>query len=392
MAESIMLDPDVGFIKELSGLGGQDLKKCYQCATCSVVCPIAPDQRPFPRKEMITASWGLKDKLVASQDIWLCHNCGDCTTMCPRGAKPGDVLGAIRAYAISEYAAPKALAKAVNDKSKLPMLLAIPAIWFALLAFVNKVAGPGLAASLGDLWTHGVPLDKLAHTNFISTWFIDMTFIPLAIWVVVSFFMGLKRFIGDMHQNAILEGKTKVSTIDPAGFVQALIRIVPTIFRHDKFKECTVNTERATAHMLVLFSFIGLFIVTSFAAAFIYLFHMPGPISQLNPVKWLANISAIALCVGAVLLLKSRMAKTDQLSSFKDWALIGLVVALGFTGLFTEMTRLAGWKAASFGMYYIHLIAVFYLFAYLPFSKLAHLVYRTVAMAYAEYSGRGFTS
>src|SRR5690606_36435927 len=143
----------------------QDLKKCYQCATCSVVCPISPDQKPFPRKEMITASWGLKDRLVASQDIWLCHNCGDCTTRCPRGAKPGDVLGAIRAYAISEYATPKTLAKDVNDMSKLPLLLAIPAIWFAILAFVTKMAGPALERSLGDLWTHGVPLDKLAHTN-----------------------------------------------------------------------------------------------------------------------------------------------------------------------------------------------------------------------------------
>jgi len=27
---------------------------------------------------------------------------------------------------------------------------------------------------------------------------------------------------------------------------------------------------------------------------------------------------------------------------------------------------------------------------FIPFSKLAHLVYRTVAMAYAEYGNRGF--
>jgi len=80
MADAHMLEPDMGFIKELTGLGGGDLKKCYQCATCSVACPISPDTKPFPRKEMIAASWGLKDRLIADHDIWLCHNCGDCTT------------------------------------------------------------------------------------------------------------------------------------------------------------------------------------------------------------------------------------------------------------------------------------------------------------------------
>jgi quinone-modifying oxidoreductase subunit QmoC len=42
----------------------------------------------------------------------------------------------------------------------------------------------------------------------------------------------------------------------------------------------------------------------------------------------------------------------------------------------------------TYAMYFIHLVFVFNLFAFLPFSKLAHLVYRTVAMAYNQYSGR----
>ena len=118
MAEKYLIKPDAGFIKEVIGMGGDSLKKCYQCATCSVACPISPDNKPFPRKEMIAASWGLKDRLVGNHDIWLCHQCGDCSTLCPRDAKPGDVLGAIRSYAIGEYATPKFLAKLVNDPKK----------------------------------------------------------------------------------------------------------------------------------------------------------------------------------------------------------------------------------------------------------------------------------
>ncbi|RLC30546.1 MAG: heterodisulfide reductase, partial [Deltaproteobacteria bacterium] len=141
MADRYLIEPDVNFINEVAGLGGEDLKKCFQCATCSVACPISPDNKPFPRKEMIAASWGLKDKLVGNGDIWLCHNCGDCSTLCPRGAKPGDVLAAIRQYAITEYAVPKALGRAVNDPKKLPVLLAVPAVLFIVVGLVLKLFG-----------------------------------------------------------------------------------------------------------------------------------------------------------------------------------------------------------------------------------------------------------
>ena len=118
MTEKYLAQPDLDFIAQVRNLGGETLKKCYQCATCSVACPIAPEDSPFPRKEMIAASWGLKDRLLNSGDIWLCHQCGDCTDLCPRGAAPGDVLSAVRSAAIIEYARPKALAKAVNDPKK----------------------------------------------------------------------------------------------------------------------------------------------------------------------------------------------------------------------------------------------------------------------------------
>ena len=49
------------FVRALEESGGESLKKCYQCATCSVACPLAPANAPYPRKEMVWASWGLKD-------------------------------------------------------------------------------------------------------------------------------------------------------------------------------------------------------------------------------------------------------------------------------------------------------------------------------------------
>ena len=385
MAERYVIEPDLEFIKEVGALGGEDLKKCYQCATCSVACPISPDDKPFPRKEMIAASWGLKDKLVGNADIWLCHNCGDCNTRCPREAKPGDMLAAVRSYAISEYASPKWLAKAINDPKKLPVLAAIPAVLFIVI---------GTLTGLLD-WTPDLS-EGIKHYKFFSTWLVDMHFVPAALFAVSVFALGLKRFLGDIHQNALIEGKTKKETIEPVPFVMSLIKVIPTILTHNKFSECSENNDRQIAHLLTLFGFVGCFIVTTIIFFVLYgSYLMPGgplhgPWSQLNPVKWLANLAGISIIVGSALLIKNRLAKKDQVSTYKDWFLIYLAFGLGVTGMLTELTRLAGWAVVTFPMYFIHLIFVFFLICYLPFSKMAHIVYRTVAMAYNEYAGRNF--
>jgi quinone-modifying oxidoreductase subunit QmoC len=380
MAEKILVEPDVDFIKQLGALGGDSLKKCYQCATCSVACPISPDKRPFPRKEMIAASWGLKDRIIKNEDIWLCHNCGDCTTQCPRGAKPGDVMAAARMYAIMDYAPPKSLGKAVNDPKKLPILAILPAVVFLVLGLLT-----GLLDLTPALDEHG----EIAHHMFFSTWLVDIVFIPLSIWVVAVFALGLKRFISDIHENAVKEGKTDKQKIEPVEFIKSIGRVIPTILKHKQFSECSENNERSTPHMMVLFSFIGLLIVTGIFFIVLYGFGEHGPYSQLNPVKILANVSGIALVIGAILLMRQRSAKkTDQVSSYQDWYLLWMVLGVGATGMLAELTRLADAAFLTYLIYFIHLMFVFNLFAFLPFSKLAHLVYRTVAMGYNEYSGR----
>jgi quinone-modifying oxidoreductase subunit QmoC len=381
MAESYLANPDLGFIKEVSALGGQDLKKCFQCATCSVVCPIAPDTKPFPRKEMIATSWGLKDRLVGNGDIWLCHNCGDCSSKCPRGAKPGDVLGALRAYTISQYAKPKALAKAVQDPKKLPVLLALPAVIFIVLGLLLNVAGldwfnPGNIA--GGHW----------QNDFISNYMVDIIMVPTFTAAIIIFALGLKNFISDIHANAVAEGKTAKEKIEPAGFIQALIRVIPTVLKHQKFNECVDNRDRGTSHMMVLFAFIGLFIVTGCFFIADWVLQIEGPYSQINPIKWLGNISGVALVIGSILLIKNRLAKNDQVNTYWDWSLLWLVIGLGLTGLLTEMFRLGDAMFLSNVIYFLHLMLIWCLFAYTPFSKLAHLVYRVTAMTYAEYAER----
>lgn len=381
MSNSYLVEPDVGFITEVGKLGGHDVKKCFQCATCSVACPISPDTKPFPRKEMLATSWGLKDRLIGNGDIWLCHNCGDCSTKCPRGAKPGDVLAAVRAYAVSEYAVPKFIGKAINKPGMLPILLAIPAILFLVLGTISNIIGLNwlsFAPEGAALWQH----------DYVNNLLVDIIMVPTLFAAIGIFALGLKRFVADMHANALLEGKTNKDKIDPAGLIPAFIKIIPTVFKHQKFSECSDNKDRATPHMMVLFGFIGLFVVTNCFFVAEWILHIEGPYNQINPVKWLGNLGGIALIIGSGLMIAHRMNKTDQVSSYKDWYLLGLVMGLGVTGLLTELLRLGGLYGPMAVTYWLHLILIWAMFAYTPFSKLAHLVYRTVAMTYQEYSGR----
>ena len=132
-----------------------------------------------------------------------------------------------------------------------------------------------------------------------------------------------------------------------------------------------------------------MFIVTAVCGIMLYIGGLPGPYSQLNPIKWLANIAGVALVIGSGMMIKNRLdKKDDQLTAYKDWFILGVVFTLGLTGMLAEMTRLAHLEYVTYFFYFIHLIAIFQLFAFLPFSKMAHLVYRTVAMSYAEYGNR----
>jgi len=104
---------------------------------------------------------------------------------------------------------------------------------------------------------------------------------------------------------------------------------LPTILKHKKFSECGENEGRATSHLMVFYSFIGLFIVTNCFFFSLYILQVHGPYSQMCAVKWLANISGIVLVIGGCLMIKDRLSKTDEVSTYKDWYLLGMVLGVG---------------------------------------------------------------
>ncbi|MBS3909630.1 MAG: quinone-interacting membrane-bound oxidoreductase complex subunit QmoC [Actinobacteria bacterium] len=367
MSEHHIVEPDLKFIKDMKKAGGDSMKKCFQCATCSVVCNLTPDDSPFPRKEMIWAQWGQKERLLSDPDVWLCHQCNDCTAKCPRGAKPGDVLGAVRNMSFQHFAFPSFMGTMLSRPAYLPIILTVPAIILWILA--------GMFGS----WEY--PEGPIIYANFYPELLVDGAFMTFAFLAVISLGIGLNRFWKSMvhyHGEAGLMGAP----------VPNLLAALPTIFAHRRFKECDESKDRYWGHMGVFYGFIGLFITTMIVAGAYWtgLGHTPYPMS--HPLKWLANASAAILVVGAIIITVRRIAYTKSVSSYYDWALIVLVLGLGVTGWATQFVRLAEMKGIAYQVYFVHLLFVAYLFLYAPYSKMAHLAYRTVGMTFARQAQR----
>ncbi len=206
MAGENLVSPDVGFVRELQKLGGDSLKKCFQCATCGVVCPLAADKKPFPRKEMIWAQWGLKDKLVADVDIWACHQCGDCSTYCPRGARPGDVLAALRAYSFRNYAFPKFMGTLVGDSKSLPVILAIPLVIILLVL-----------SAIGHL---SIPSGEVVYSKFLPIKFVDSIFLPTAGLALIALGIGIKNYFRSLDPSRDLLDRIRGAFCDSIGILR----------------------------------------------------------------------------------------------------------------------------------------------------------------------------
>lgn len=352
MPAAALLQPDTAFIKDLLASGGGDLKKCFQCATCSAICALSPDESPFPRKQMIEAQWGLKDRLLGDPAIWLCHDCGDCTTYCPRAARPGDVFGALRQQAIQHFAFPSFLGRMAASPIALTLLLLFPILIFAAIA----------------LWApKGPATEHLEFSNLFPIPIIEALFFAVAGLVVLAFGVGLARFLKALRTSGA-GGKIL------AGLIPALV----VILAHQRFAECSSRKIRRLGHLLALGGFTGLALMGTAVGIGTMAGLMRTPLPLTNPWKIFANLGAAVILIGLGILFVDRISRAA--STYFDWFFLLNLVGVVVTGVASELLRLAQ-AMIMYGVYFAHLVLVFALFLYAPYSKFAHFLYRTVAMA-----------
>ena len=114
------------------------------------------------------------------------------------------------------------------------------------------------------------------------------------------------------------------------------------------------------------------------------------PIELPHPVKILGALSGLALVIGGGMLIIRRWQNRDDVGAngYADYLFLYMLFLVGFTGMLSWLTRLIGVPMLAYIVYFIHLVVVFFLLWYMPYSKFAHMFYRTLALVYARSVGR----
>ncbi len=127
--------------------------------------------------------------------------------------------------------------------------------------------------------------------------------------------------------------------------------------------------------------------VTLFAILSTLFFEYPLPF--LNPIKIAGNLGGMMLLTGISIMLLMRLSNRQdrQGSNYFDWFFPVTLLLLTLSGGMVEMARFMNWTAA-YLIYFIHLVLVWMVILYAPYTKFGHFLFRTVALIAAKQRGR----
>jgi len=366
MAEAALVQPDTSLIRDVMAMGGGDLKKCYQCATCTVTCDLSADDASFPRRQMLAAQWGLRDRLMEDPGPWLCFYCGECSKRCPRQANPGEAMMAMRRYLTAQY-----------DWTGLSGLMYRSAFWeigalalaaaLVVLAFVLPHGfGFGLLAQ-SPAAMHTVRLDQFAPKETVHV--ADRL---LALLLGVLLLVNAARMF-----RALTRGKD----IPLGTYLRAIPNLLAEALTQRRWRGCQDGTAARNwrRHLLLVSGY-----ATIFTLVVVFL---PSFQVEDSGFRWTSLLgyyaTGILLWSTASMLWDRarRRGEMHRFSELSDWLFPALLFCTALTGILLHVCRLSNWALATYTMYMVHLaIAVPMLAVEVPFGKWAHLLYRPVAI------------
>ena len=374
---------DLGLYPDIQRYGARDVSACFSCGTCTASCPLSQTDATFPRRIIRYAQLGMKDALLSSKELWACYQCGQCAETCPTQADPSEFMAATRRYAIAGYDRTR-IARTMYTRPIVATVMAVLiAAFFAL--FMYSAHGPQSGESL-------------AIFEFIPAELIHNTGIVVMLLVVVAGLSGIAsmaRRIGrreGVGWRDVLGGRVALARSGRALW-HAIGResIGPVQFR----EECDTGDaavpwfrRRGLVHAVTVWGFLGLLAATGldYGLALLGIKETGTPVPIWYPVRLLGTGAGLLLVYGSTVLIIDRYRAANRSvkkSTTADWLLLGLLWVTGVTGFALELALyLPSAPAWGYWMFLVHVAVAMELVLLAPFMKLAHAVYRPVALFY----------
>lgn len=374
---------DLGLYPEIQKFGATDVSACFSCGTCTAICPMSQTDGTFPRRIIRYAQLGMKDALLSSKELWACYQCGECSESCPTEADPSEFMAATRRYAIASYDKTR-IARTMYTRPAVATALAVlVALFFA--AFFYSSSGP-MASSQLSIW--GFIPEELVHN----------TGVVVMILVFLAGLAGVGTMVRDLGR------KEGVSLRDAFGSGAGLARTGRALwsaigresFGQTRFRaECEADDvakavpwyrRRWLVHALVVWGFVGLLAATllDYGLALISVKATGTPVPLWYPIRLLGTVAGASLLYGATVLIIDRYRKANRSvtgSTTADWMLLALVWVTAATGFTIELALyLPGAPVWGYWLFLVHVAVAMELVLLAPFMKLAHAVYRPVAL------------
>jgi ferredoxin/nitrate reductase gamma subunit len=374
---------DLGLYPDLQRFGATDISACFSCGTCTASCPISQTDATFPRRIIRYAQVGMKDALLSSKELWSCYQCGECAETCPTQADPSEFMAAARRYAIASYDRTHIARTMYTRPFGATVFAVLLAAFFAL--FMYSAHGPQGGQSLAIF--EFIPEGLIHNTGIVV-----MTLVVLAGMAGVA---SMARAIGrreGVGWSAVLGSRAALGRSARAAWIAIGRESLGQVqFR----EECNADAEtepvawyrrRWLVHALTLWGFLGLLAATGldYGLALVGAKETGTPVPVWYPVRLLGTLAGLALVYGVTVLIVDRFRASNRSvkrSTTADWMLLGLLWVTGVTGFALELALyLPAAPAWGYWVFLVHVAVAMELVLLAPFMKLAHAVYRPVAL------------
>ena len=363
-----MATVDLSFANEIKKYGAINFDACYNCGTCTAVCNLSEKNASFPRIFVRYAQTGRKAELLSSKELWLCYACGDCSASCPRDADPGELIAALRRYAIAQYE-PTGITRLIFKNNPLYVIITL-LIAVVLAMFLLTIKPDNEVARW--LFTY-IPYETI-HNMGIAV------FVLITISAVFSVWKMLRCYKGTNRQG------------DKKDFWTTIKEVMAEIAILKRYQTCDTEEDSYWhakpwfvrpwfAHWTIMWGFVGLFIATGLD----FLFKNPASATWW-PTRILGTLAGLLLLYGSTLALYYRLTKptkTYAKTKLADWIFLIFVWITGISGFWIEIAVMTNADTSlNLTVFLIHTVFAMEMFLLLMFSKFAHAIYRPVALYY----------